>query len=242
MRTLWRCGRLLLVGFASWLVAACAETRLQPYAPPPLATAPVLRASLGERLEPERLELAALDDAALERARGGLRVNGLDLSIGLQLQTMLDGLMQLTSHLTMTDTGQWIATASRATTSPAAVAAAPGAAGASGVSIRVVEAGGTGAAPEASRPPLPAAAGAARGVGTGEFRATLGDPATTHIVHQLMANSISSVITNRVDGARVDHTVQLNVGINNLAQFSARIATATRVNRLSRDISRFSVR
>jgi hypothetical protein len=200
-------------------------------------------ASAEDTLRPERLGLKSVEDASLERMRGGLRVNGLNLSIGLQIKTLVEGQIALVSQLWMTDSGRWIASRTHTEHLPSNPAASSSSVAAASspvvVSVGTVPVDGVAAAP-----PAGAAAGAtnAHGVGTGNFEAIAGDPQTTQIIHRLVGNDITSVIANRVDNRRIDQSMTVNVGVNNLHQFSARFASITRLNRFGRDMARLSIR
>jgi hypothetical protein len=158
---------------------------------PAAAPLPARPAIVADRLMPERLAMASVGDTVLAGKRGGVRVNGLDLSIGLQVETVVEGRFRLSSGFAMNDAGRWVAVKESPATSS-----------------------------------------------TGDFRAVAGDPATTRVVHQLLANNVSSIISNRADNTRVDQAVRLDIGIDNLASFSNRMVASAGVNRLGADVAR----
>jgi hypothetical protein len=63
----------------------------------------------------ERLDGRRVADAGLAEIRGGMRVNGLDLSFGMEIRTAAAGRFEVVSELTMNDSGRLIALGSHAT-------------------------------------------------------------------------------------------------------------------------------
>ena len=55
----------------------------------------------------------ALSSRDLDTKRGGFSVGGMDLSIGLQITTLVQGLMQVQTNLGMNNAGQWVLVATR---------------------------------------------------------------------------------------------------------------------------------
>lgn len=80
------------------------------------------------------------------------------------------------------------------------------------------------------------------GIGTGDFRAVLGDPMTTEIVHSLDGNGIGSTITNRLDNVVITQAAVLNLTINNYAQLSRSLLSMPMVSRMGHDLARFGTR
>jgi len=72
--------------------------------------------------------------------------------------------------------------------------------------------------------------------GTG-FVAVVGDPATTQITQQLSQNSISTVISNRVNNLTVNNQSILNVTINNAAAISRTLGTIMAANRIGDQVA-----
>lgn len=71
------------------------------------------------------------------------------------------------------------------------------------------------------------------GLGTANFKATLGDPNTTQIVQQLTGANITTMVSNRVNGIDVNQTATLNITASNLAQLSNRFLAQAFLNRFA---------
>jgi hypothetical protein len=211
---------------------------------------------------------ARVDSAQLGDMRGGLMVNGFDLNVGYVMDTVAGG-QKLTTVFNLNNNGALTAVGTQSQVlppqAPMVVAAAPptppavvapvgptqpapatvtapttvGVFGGTTVTVAAPTPPGqpTAPAPAAATPPL-----AVQGLGTSDFKATLGTPDTTQIVQQLTGGSPSTVISNRLDGITINQTSTLNVTINNLTQLSTRFLAMPFVNTLNRELATFRPR
>jgi len=211
---------------------------------------------------------ARIDSTELGDMRGGLMVNGFDLNVGYVMDTVAGG-QKLTTVFNLNNNGALTAVGTQSQVlppqAPMVIAAAPptppavvapvgptqpapatvtapttvGVFGGTTVTVAAPTPPGqpTAPAPAAATPPL-----AVQGLGTSDFKATLGTPDTTQIVQQLTGGSPSTVISNRLDGITINQTSTLNVTINNLTQLSTRFLAMPFVNTLNRELATFRPR
>jgi len=212
------------------------------------------------------LDTATLSSDDLDTKRGGFEVAGLNLSIGLQLSAEVEGQFQVTTNLAMNNAGQWTLVASRtqnfsgaggvtasSTGSQFVVTLPPGGPPTNGSPTSPTK--GTTVAGNPATTPItpkiqnqfvittqPQSSGAPNTGsptnGPTAFTVVAGDPATTQIVQQLAQNSVSTIISNRVNSATVNLQSVLNISINNAASIASKIGAITGANLIGAQLSR----
>jgi hypothetical protein len=214
------------------------------------------------------LDTATLSSNDLDTKRGGFEVAGLNLSIGLQLSAEVEGQFQVTTNLAMNNAGQWTLVASRTQNFLGAGGVTAASTGSQFVVTLPPQSGGpptngsptsptnkTTVAGDPATTPItpkiqnqfvittqPQSSGAPNTGsptnGPTAFTVVAGDPATTQIVQQLAQNSISTIISNRVNSATVNLQSVLNISINNAASMASRIGAITGANLIGAQLSR----
>lgn len=217
----WRT-RLLATGAALTLLSGCSHVPLLSDLfsgfddPGPAAVAADPAPSPARPVRFEELARNTVSDNVLGEKRGGIRIAGIDFAFGLQLRTLTEGVMQLTTNLVMNDSGRFLV------------------AGSQGQIIAPA-----GSQPTNAQIPL-TITNNTRGNGPTNFTAVAGDPSTTQIVQQVVNNSISTLVTNRVNGVTVDNEATLNVTVNNANKVSAALTRSAGVNSFAEQMTRLS--
>jgi hypothetical protein len=205
----------------------------------------------------------ALSSRDLDTKRGGFSVGGMDLSIGLQITTLVQGLMQVQTNLGMNNAGQWTLVATRTQTFPTTggltaagptsplvtpntqnqfvVVAQPGGP-TSGGSTPPPGGASTAQTGDPTTTPITTntSSGSPKGPSAGStaFTVVAGDPATTQVIQQVTKGSISTVISNQLNNVTVSNQSVLNVTINNAAAISRTLGTIMAANRIGDQVSR----
>jgi hypothetical protein len=224
---LGRSGLALLALFA---VSACSSAAL-----PPIEAARAMPPIASERLDGNQSAMQQLADSDLRDMRGGLRIGGLDLAITAQVTTVASDGVSLVSELTVDDAGKLHVVASQS--APVAALALANLPAAHGTTLAVTQAG-------ASSTPATAAAGGTESASSGSagFIAVAGDSNTTEVAHEIMNNSITTIVSNRESNTAIDQVTDLNIAVKNFAlqqAMAAQLNNAAHVNAVGVDIARF---
>lgn len=156
-------------------------------------------------------DLPVITDGELGAMRGGFRIAGLDISIGANMRTLVDGQVALESLITLSGTGPAV----HSVTSRTAASGRPG--------LTVIAGNGSGptlldVTPATAR--LPGLEGS-QGV-------VLNDARGFTAALQLIRNDqIVSILLNQATGRTIRHEVSVDVTVRNFRQFQQAIRSAT---------------
>jgi hypothetical protein len=221
------------------------------------------------KIDHENLEhrLATLDSeplssSDLDRKRGGFSVAGMDLSIGLQLTTAIQGAFQVQTNLSLNNAGQWTLLATRTQMFPST-----GGASIAGPSsplvtpntqnqfVVVAQSGNPPGGNSASNigslgnpggdpitTPIPThTSGSPNNSGSpgngGPITITAGDPTTTQVIQTVSKGGVQTVITNQANGAIINNQALMNITVNNAAAISQTLSRLTAANLIGAQVS-----
>lgn len=194
----------------------------------PLGKEPTVERQPLQSLDDDSLKGRQLAESELRELRGGFSVNGVDLSIAAQIATVAVGKVALITDLVLNNAGRLEEVASHTIVLSGATGSTPdGGSTSHGFVLNLTPQGN---APVTSAP---------AGKGSTSFQAVAGNSATTEIIQQLVNNSITTLVSNRVNGAIIDQSLTLNISAKNFSSFARTFSAFAETSVLGNDIARF---
>lgn len=226
-RRWWFSGGWVIATLASQGLAseAHAESPLSSDAPP-LADSPVFESETALAERPLFGGAAQLDDDALDELRGGFILpNGMDVAIGIDIQTSVNGVLALRTMVTTADTGLPVLFVGDGSTTASSVQGGTAVTLSGGGVVRLVEGGASSleAGPGQQRIE-PAANGAAVSTPSGTVQ-LFNDESGSQVVlngdslelRHMVGNFTGSVIANTANDRSISTVVTVNVDLQNSA-------------------------
>jgi hypothetical protein len=176
-------------------------------------------------------DVKPLSTETLSAMRGGLRINGLDLRIGFDLKTIIDGMVSVRTEFTVNDASGFGHLSSRVfhTSSHQTRQAVQPVASVDLASTTMITIG--------DQPPTVAPIESVQvPVGTPVVvQTTVDDPVLTEVVHELFPGIVART-TNKASGRTIAQTANVNIEVQNFAELHHSATVQAGTARIARQI------
>ncbi|MGH9957682.1 MAG: hypothetical protein ACREBC_11230 [Pyrinomonadaceae bacterium] len=162
--------------------------------------------------------LPLIGEAELKAMRAGVSVSGLDISIGTNIRTLLDGQVALESSISLSETGLMTQTV---------LSPSDGTPLQEGLTLVLGD--GSGKKLNELTPATVDLPGLEGSIGVVLYDAK----GFTAVLHQINANQILSALINQASGRHISHEVNVDVTVANFRQFQQAVQNATLAARLT---------